>query len=179
MMRRKTRRWTALLLTTVLGLTNITGYGSFIGKEMAVSEAAGTDIVSYVFEEGYGTANPFNEANWTFGGQYFNNSVETPLDANHKSAIVDDTEYLNQGKVIRLIRGVKASQANPYLEDSSSYNTYRTGRASLNAGDITLNQDADFSVKFTFSMPEAVVNTTQTGGAQYAREVGETVLPLL
>ncbi|MDE7063246.1 MAG: hypothetical protein K2O73_08395, partial [Lachnospiraceae bacterium] len=59
--------------------------------------------------------------------------------------------------------------------EGKSFWNFRSGKAVLNTGGngkIDLDANCNFSLKFTVSMPEAVVNTTQTGTEEYAREYG-------
>lgn len=132
-----------------------------------------------VFAEGQGTGADFSESNWVFAGKEKPDSSNVEKDVmlqgqGKAPGIEADNKYLKTGeKVIRLINGVKATsnRSTGLEDDENSYNAYRTGEAFLKKG-IQLKPDAEFAVKFTFSMPEAVVNTRQTGGDLYAREVG-------
>ncbi|MDE7422553.1 MAG: hypothetical protein K2N51_02485 [Lachnospiraceae bacterium] len=177
--RHKVWRYGALAMAAVLGFGTI-----FSGNapERRV-KAEDDDTATMVFAEGYGTGNGFSESSWKFAGKQQdpdNNAVTDIMTAGSGKApgIEADNKYLKNGEnVIRLVNGVKAqSDRSTGLEDSTSYNAYRSGEAFLKNG-IKLKQDAEFSAKFTFSMPEAVVNTEQTKGEQgdgrlYAREVG-------
>ena len=175
MMKKGMRRLSAFALAVVLGVTSVTSYGSFTGDGMAVSQAA--DVERVVFAQGAGTGMDFSAKSWKlYGVEDVNGNgeeVNVITDADKAPVIEPDTEYLkDEQPVIRLINGVKVASDGSGLEDTSnSYITYRSGEAFLQDG-IQLDSDAGFSVKFTFSMPEAVVNTTQTGGEVFAREVG-------
>lgn len=184
-MKRKTKRLAAFSLAVVLGVAGVTGYGSFTGKDMAVSEAAGETEKVY-FAEGAGTGEDFSTGSWKFAGKVKAGTGSLGEDWRTwneaaKPGIVEDTEYLKDSKsVIRLIKGVKAkanSGDDSYYEADDSYTDFRTGEAFVNKG-FKLDTDGEFSVKFTFSMPEAVVNVKQTNDAHnpndktYAREVG-------
>lgn len=182
--RHKVWRYGALTMAAVLGFGTI-----FSGKVLENKVFADNgDTVTTVFAEGHGTGADFSEENWVFAGKEKPDGSNVELDVMQEGAgrapgIEKDNKYLKTDeKVIRLINGVKAgSDRSTGLEDyrqkdgkdlsDASYSAYRSGEAFLKNG-IQLKPDAEFAVKFTFSMPEAVVNTTQTGGAEYAREVG-------
>lgn len=172
--RHKVWRYGALTMAAVLGFGTIFSGRALENRVFADNENAAT----IVFQEGYGTGESFDEENWVFAGKQQEPQSNAVTDimtagAGKSPGVEADNKYLKNGEnVIRLINGVKAqSDRSTGLEDASSYNKYRSGEAFLKKG-IQLKQDAEFAVKFTFSMPEAVVNTTQTGGAQFAREVG-------
>ena len=166
----KKKRIFAIALSAVLGITSVVSYNGF--RKNATADD--TDTVGKVtFAEGEGTGRDFSTDSWTFAGKLKNGGGSVP--AEHAAKIVkdkDDGNYLkDDSTVIRLIRDVKAADQTSGMEGAGSYSEYRSGEAFLSKG-IMMDTKAKFSVKFTFSMPEAVVNTTQTGGAQYAREVG-------
>ena len=172
--RHKVWRYGALTMAAVLGFGTIFSGNALENRVFADN----SDTVTTVFAEGQGTGADFSESNWVFAGmEKSDNSVEkdVTLQGTGKAPGIEaDNKYLKTGeKVIRLINGVKAqSNRSTGLEDNeNSYKAYRSGEAFLKKG-IQLKPDAEFAVKFTFSMPEAVVNTEQTGGAEYAREVG-------
>lgn len=100
--------------------------------------------------------------------------------AEFKPAIVDDAKenkYLKETSgvdttnVIRLIRGVKENATISGKEADDSYYDYRSGAAFL-TDPVRLGEDAKFSITYTFSMPEAVVNYGQAGGEEFSREPG-------
>lgn len=60
-------------------------------------------------------------------------------------------------KIIRLINGVRGTDLDRADVD------YRAGTA-LVKDRVPLKESSEFSAKFTISMPDACVNTVQTGG---------------
>lgn len=164
----KRRRYSALAMATVLGVGSIVGGNRLVDKTKAETRK----VSKVVFQEGYGTGSDFSESSWLFMGLEKNSGKQISGDGK-EPAIEVDNKYLKNGeKVIRLINGVKAeTNRSTGLEASGSYSEYRTGEAFLSEG-IHLSSDASFAAKFTFSMPEAVVNPVQTGGEEFAREVG-------
>lgn len=166
----KKKRIFAVALSAVLGITSVISYNGFLGSATA-DDTNTTEKIT--FAEGEGTGRDFSEDSWQFAGKLKDGGGAVP--AEHAPKIVkdkDDGNYLNDDStVIRLIRDVKAADATSGMEASTSYDKYRSGEAFLSNG-IMMDTKAKFSVKFTFSMPEAVVNTVQTTGAENAREVG-------
>lgn len=164
-------------MAAVLGFTTI--LSNNVPEHRVVADTGTTETV--VFAEGAGTGSDFSEASWLFAGKDKDGNDVTKEGAGRAPGIEKDDRYLKDNqKVIRLINGVKAqSDRSTGLEDMTgkSYDAYRSGEAFLSKG-IQLKQNAEFSAKFTFSMPEAVVNTNQTkgdkepSGVPYAREVG-------
>ena len=73
--------------------------------------------------------------------------------------------------LLRLIDGVVPVGTDGQEDTTNSFVDYRSGEAFLKEG-IKLDSNSKFSMKFTFSMPDACVNTDQTNGEKYAREVG-------
>lgn len=165
------KRLGAVSVAAAVGVTSFVGYGRF------TKETQAADTKTVVFAEGKGTGKDFQASSWTFNGQAKSNT-----DGTIYSLKDTNTEYLAKilanphststvgEPVIRLIDGV-VPEGTDGLEDASSFVDYRSGEAFLNEG-IKLDKDSNFSMKFTFSMPDACVNTTQTGGKEYAREVG-------
>ena len=56
-------------------------------------------------------------------------------------------------------------------DPNKSTSDYRSTVITLNQL-VPLNSTSQFSTKFTFSLPDACVNTKQAGGKEFAREVG-------
>lgn len=166
----------ALTMAAVLGFSTIFSGNSVEHRVFAENEE--TETIK--FAEGDGTGKDFTEASWVFAGLDKDKKDVTQAGEGKAPGIETDNKYLkNNKKVIRLINGVKAqSDRSTGLEDmtGASYDIYRSGEAFLSKG-IQMKKDTEFSAKFTFSMPEAVVNTDQTKGNEgdgrpYAREVG-------
>ena len=83
--------------------------------------------------------------------------------------------------VIRLFDLVKpytAPESKAEEDPDNSLTDYRSTRAMLNQL-VPLNSKSQFSTKFTFSLPDACVNTEQAGGEEFAREVGGDGLAFL
>ena len=163
------RRIEALALAVTLGFTSVVGYGRVTKKVYA------EEPETIVFAQGEGTGSDFQSTSWEFSGRDRDpddvaNITELTEKSPNGPGIVSNDHSQKGESIIRLINGVKEATQKG-LEASDSYNHYRTGEAFLK-DPIKLNSSAQFSMKFTFSMPDAVVNTTQTGGAEYAREVG-------
>ncbi|MBQ3543748.1 MAG: hypothetical protein IJA34_01985 [Lachnospiraceae bacterium] len=163
----KGKKKLALLLAMVMTVSGIGDLGFGTGKETV--HAGETEKV--IFAEGYGTGNEFNNNSWKFAGQALNGSSTYDISNNTNGPkIVNNNHSSEQEPIIRLINGVKVGDTEGN-ESGSSYQDYRSGEAFLKNG-IQFSSDSAFSMKFTFSMPDAVVNTDKTGGPEYAREVG-------
>lgn len=127
----------------------------------------------------------------------------TQIKANNVKPGIYANEYSEENEpVIRLVNGVRSQKdengnstgyeadADPnFVSDDTSWTgedfvlsegksvwNFRSGKAVLNTGGngkIDLDANCDFSLKFTFSMPEAVINVSQVGGQEkYAKEYG-------
>lgn len=167
----KSKKKLALLLAMALTVTGIGDLG-FRGSRETV-HAGETETV--VFAQGYGTGSDFSTTSWKFAGQAvnYNGGANYDISTNTNGPKITTNPYPTTGtteNVIRLIDGVRHGDTNGN-ESSSSFWDYRSGEAFLNKG-IEFNSNSEFSMKFTFSMPDAVVNTNMTGGIEYAREVG-------
>lgn len=155
MIRKTLKRISAITLAAVIGFTGITNYDLF-DNGPAVSQAAATDADRVVFAEGAGTGRDFSTESWTFKGVEKDGTEVTG--EGKKPGIEADTRYLkNNQPVIRLINGVRSAGNGKEAADDTSYTAYRSGEAFLSEG-IMMDTTAKFSVKFTFSMPEAVTN---------------------
>lgn len=157
-----------LFMCFLLVLTN------FINDKYLLVYAETPGFTTMIFAQGAGTGSDFLSDSWQCSGTL--GSAGGSILPAYEPGIVkdkDDGNYLNDDStVIRLIRGVKATTGNEVQEDdSNSYKVFRTGEAFLKQG-FKLDTKASFTAKFTFSMPEAVVNSNQAGGDQFAREVG-------
>lgn len=186
MVKRRKRIW-ALGLTVALGVTSVCGY-QFLRTGDANADQAATEVRDkVVFAQGEGILDEdgnvveFSSDSWTFTGRGVNSQNQSyDVSDAYKPAIVDDaqenkylkaTSGVDTTNVIRLIRGVKESTGNPGEEAADSYYDYRSGAAFL-TNPVQFGEDAKFSITYTFSMPEAVVNFGQAGGEEYAREPG-------
>lgn len=170
MVKNKKMRALSLGMAAMLGLSGTAGLNTASGTKINAENTKSADE-KVVFSQGEGFDTEFSQDSWKF---YATAKDGVTVDSKYYPKIVNDGEegqYLGKGKneVIRLIRGVK--EGSNGIEASDSYSAYRTGEAFLKQG-FQLNSDAEFSVAFTFSMPEAVVNQEQTGGAEFSREVG-------
>lgn len=181
------RRFWALGLTVALGVTSVCGYQFWRTRDVNADQTATEVKDKIVFAQGEGILDEngnvveFSSDSWTFTGRGVNSKNESyDVAAAYKPAIVDDaqenkylksTSGVDTTNVIRLIRGVKESTVTPGQEAADSYYDYRSGAAFL-TNPVRLGKDAKFSITYTFSMPEAVVNYGQAGGEEYAREPG-------
>lgn len=169
-MRRKQKLMEAskkkLALFLAMTLTATAAGNIYVNKKDNKIYAAETD--TYYFAEGFGTGVDFSESNnsWDIRTNFASGVADSIKNdsANH-AAIVENNHSGSNEPVIRLINGVQ----NADLRSSAS--DYRGGTAISNEK-IKLKEDGQFSAKFTISMPDACVNTAQTGGEAYAREVG-------
>lgn len=181
------KRFWALGLTVALGVTSVCGYQFWRTRDVNADQTATEVKDKIVFAQGEGILDEngnvveFSSDSWTFTGRGVNSKNESyDVTAAYKPAIVDDaqenkylksTSGVDTTNVIRLIRGVKESTGTPGEEAADSYYDYRSGAAFL-TNPVQLGKDAKFSITYTFSMPEAVVNYGQAGGEEYAREPG-------
>ena len=77
-----------------------------------------------------------------------------------------------------MIKPYSAPESAAEEDPDNSFTDYRSTRAMLNQL-VPLNGKSQFSTKFTFSLPDACVNTEQAGGEEFAREVGGDGLAFL
>lgn len=164
------KRIGAVSIAAAVGVTSFVGYGRLTNETQAA------DTKTVVFAEGKGTGKDFQASSWTFNGQAKNSGNTYSLVGNENVAKILDNPYsADRESVIRLIDGVVTKKETDGktlgYEDSSSFSDYRSGEAFLKEG-IKLDSNSEFSMKFTFSMPDACVNIGQTTEEKYAREVG-------
>lgn len=164
------KRLGAVSIAAAVGVTSFVGYGRLTNETQAA------DTKTVVFAEGKGTGKDFQASSWTFNGQAKNSGNTYSLIGNENVAKILDNPYsADRESVIRLIDGVVTKKETDGktlgYEDSSSFSDYRSGEAFLKEG-IKLDSNSEFSMKFTFSMPDACVNIGQTTEEKFAREVG-------
>lgn len=155
-----------LALLLAMTLTATAAGNIYVNKRDNKVYAAETD--TYYFAEGFGTGVDFAESNnsWNIQTNFASGVADSiKNDSANQAAIVGNNHSGNREPVIRLINGVQNADL------TSSASDYRGGTAISNEK-IQLKENGQFSAKFTISMPDACVNTAQTGGEQYAREVG-------
>lgn len=177
MAKNKVMKAFALGIAAVVGITSVVGYHGLKQSDPAKAEQK-TKGEKVIFAQGQGMDADFSKDSWDFFGlgQDVNNKSYS-LTGDQAPAIVNDSvegQYLGKtgdNEVIRLIRGVKEDANTPGIEAGDSFKDYRSGAAFVKNA-VHLDENAAFSVAFTFSMPEAVVNEQQAGGAEFAREVG-------
>ena len=186
-MRTRRKRIWALGMAVALGVTSVCGYQFMQTQNVNADQTATVVKDKVVFAQGEGILDEngnvveFSSDSWTFTGRGINSKNETyDVAAAYKPAIVDDakenkylksTSGVDTTNVIRLIRGVKESTTTVGQEATDSYYDYRSGAAFL-TDPVQFGLDGKFSITYTFSMPEAVVNYEQAGGGDFAREVG-------
>lgn len=160
------KRLGAVSIAAAVGVTSFVGYGRLTNETQAA------DTKTVVFAEGKGTGRDFQSSSWTFNGQAKNSGSTYSLIGNENVAKILDNPHSADGEsVIRLIDGVVPVGTDGLEDTTNSFVDYRSGEAFLKEG-IKLDSNSKFSMKFTFSMPDACVNTVQTTEEKYAREVG-------
>lgn len=169
---------TSLLLGLVLPLTNVPVASSL----NQTKKAAAAEPAVMTFAEGEGTGEEFKEESWVMDS----NAAGEP----HKGSLAiesyqpsSDTYGIKKNpyskketpeKVIRLFDVAKpysAPESAAEEDPNKSTSDYRSTIITLNQL-VPLNSRSQFSTKFTFSLPDACVNTKQAGGKEFAREVG-------
>ena len=143
------------------------GLGTF-GTDNKQDTVHATESETYYFAEGFGTGVDFSEENnsWVIETTFDSAaSSRYKNDSGNQAGIVANNHSGNSEPVIRLINGVQNADLN------SADSDYRAGTA-LSTQSIKLNSEGKFSAKFTISMPDACVNSVQTGGDDHSREVG-------
>lgn len=159
------KRRLALLLFVVMILSTIVGCWRGGGKfnAFAVSDE---ETKSY-FAEGLGTGADFSSDNWkiqtSFGEETAEDITENP---DNQAGIVENEHSGNQEKIIRLIH---ARSLDLTTSDPANWSRVSTAMAGQR---FSLNDNSEFSAKFTISMPDACVNGNLAGGSQSAREGG-------
>lgn len=153
-----------LLSATTLLSTVFVGWQRFDNPDVYAGPA--DEEKTYYFAEGFGTGVDFSEDNWKINTAFRSGTPESITSNPVKyAAIVENEHSGNNEKIIRLINGVRGADLGRTDTD------YRVGTA-LVKDRVSLKESSEFSTKFTISMPDACVNMAQTGGAQFAREVG-------
>ena len=172
---------TSLLLGLVLPLANVPVTSSL----NQTKKAAAAEPAVMTFAEGEGTGEEFKEESWVLASQR-----RQGKDATMTGPPSNDTFGIRKNpyskketpeNVIRLFDLVKpytAPESKAEEDPDNSLTDYRSTRAMLNQL-VPLNSKSQFSTKFTFSLPDACVNTEQAGGEEFAREVGGDGLAFL
>ena len=172
---------TSLLLGLVLPLANVPVTSSL----NQTKKAAAAEPAVMTFAEGEGTGEEFKEESWMLASQR-----RQGKDATMTGPPSNDTFGIRKNpyskketpeNVIRLFDLVKpytAPESKAEEDPDNSLTDYRSTRAMLNQL-VPLNSKSQFSTKFTFSLPDACVNTEQAGGEEFAREVGGDGLAFL
>lgn len=172
---------TSLLLGLVLPLANVPVTSSL----NQTKKAAAAESAVMTFAEGEGTGEEFKEESWMLASQR-----RQGKDATMTGPPSNDTFGIRKNpyskketpeNVIRLFDLVKpytAPESKAEEDPDNSLTDYRSTRAMLNQL-VPLNSKSQFSTKFTFSLPDACVNTEQAGGEEFAREVGGDGLAFL
>lgn len=172
---------TSLLLGLVLPMANVPVTSSL----NQTKKAAAAEPAVMTFAEGEGTGEEFKEESWVLASQR-----RQGKDATMTGPPSNDTFGIRKNpyskketpeNVIRLFDLVKpytAPESKAEEDPDNSLTDYRSTRAMLNQL-VPLNSKSQFSTKFTFSLPDACVNTEQAGGEEFAREVGGDGLAFL
>ena len=172
---------TSLLLGLVLPLANVPVTSSL----NQTKKAAAAEPAVMTFAEGEGTGEEFKEESWMLASQrrQGKDATQTRSPSNDTFGIRKNpySKKETPEKVIRLfdlIKPYSAPESKAEEDPDNSLTDYRSTRAMLNQL-VPLNSKSQFSTKFTFSLPDACVNTEQAGGEEFAREVGGDGLAFL
>ena len=172
---------TSLLLGLVLPLANVPVTSSL----NQTKKAAAAEPAVMTFAEGEGTGEEFKEESWMLASQrrQGKDATMTGPPSNDTFGILKNpySKKETPENVIRLFDLVKpytAPESKAEEDPDNSLTDYRSTRAMLNQL-VPLNSKSQFSTKFTFSLPDACVNTEQAGGEEFAREVGGDGLAFL
>lgn len=172
---------TSLLLGLVLPLANVPVTSSL----NQTKKAAAAEPAVMTFAEGEGTGEEFKEESWMLASQrrQCKDATMTGPPSNDTFGIRKNpySKKETPENVIRLFDLVKpytAPESKAEEDPDNSLTDYRSTRAMLNQL-VPLNSKSQFSTKFTFSLPDACVNTEQAGGEEFAREVGGDGLAFL
>ena len=171
----------SLLLGLVLPLANVPVTSSL----NQTKKAAAAEPAVMTFAEGEGTGEEFKEESWMLASQrrQGKDATQTRSPSNDTFGIRKNpySKKETPEKVIRLfdlIKPYSAPESAAEEDPDNSFTDYRSTRAMLNQL-VPLNGKSQFSTKFTFSLPDACVNTEQAGGEEFAREVGGDGLAFL
>ena len=171
----------SLLLGLVLPLANVPVTSSL----NQTKKAAAAEPAVMTFAEGEGTGEEFKEESWMLASQrrQGKDATQTRSPSNDTFGIRKNpySKKETPEKVIRLfdlIKPYSAPESKAEEDPDNSFTDYRSTRAMLNQL-VPLNGKSQFSTKFTFSLPDACVNTKQAGGKEFAREVGGDGLAFL
>ncbi len=171
----------SLLLGLVLPLANVPVTSSL----NQTKKAAAAEPAVMTFAEGEGTGEEFKEESWMLASQrrQGKDATQTRSPSNDTFGIRKNpySKKETPEKVIRLfdlIKPYSAPESKAEEDPDNSFTDYRSTRAMLNQL-VPLNGKSQFSTKFTFSLPDACVNTEQAGGKEFAREVGGDGLAFL
>ena len=165
---------TSLLLGLVLPLANVPVTSSL----NQTKKAAAAEPAVMTFAEGEGTGEEFKEESWMLASQrrQGKDATQTRSPSNDTFGIRKNpySKKETPEKVIRLFDVAKpysAPESAAEEDPNKSTSDYRSTVITLNQL-VPLNSRSQFSTKFTFSLPDACVNTEQAGGKEFAREVG-------
>ena len=172
---------TSLLLGLVLPLANVPVTSSL----NQTKKAAAAEPAVMTFAEGEGTGEEFKEESWMLASQrrQGKDATQTRSPSNDTFGIRKNpySKKETPEKVIRLFDVAKpysAPESAAEEDPNKSTSDYRSTIITLNQL-VPLNSRSQFSTKFTFSLPDACVNTEQAGGKEFAREVGGDGLAFL
>ena len=135
------------------------------------------------FAEGEGTGEEFKEESWMLASQrrQGKDATQTRSPSNDTFGIRKNpySKKETPEKVIRLfdlIKPYSAPESAAEEDPDNSFTDYRSTRAMLNQL-VPLNGKSQFSTKFTFSLPDACVNTEQAGAKNSPERSAAMVLP--
>lgn len=169
---KKSKKSLSLALAGIMTLSLAGNYYLESDNEAVVTNAEPEGKV--YFAQGEGTGNDFESSSWKFAGQGRNGygvGYDIMGASGSKPGIYANDHTSEHENIIRLIQGVTPSGDSGYEYEAGKNIDYRSGEAFLSEGK-KFAADASFSVKFTFSMPDAVINANQAGGDRFAREYG-------
>lgn len=152
------------IVTLLAGSIGITGINWTTGEAKAdiTTETTSTEDS---FMVGQNTGTNFGDGEWEIRGIDKNGNA---LTGSYAPAIMTDP-YGNvigdNNKIIRLINGVSANSTGDIYSAETGTSTYRSGSAFIHRK-VTLNDNYEFSAKFTVSMPDACVDYDPNGSRE-------------
>ena len=145
-MKRVRRSIIAKIIAMVMVVNCVASIGALL--DMDTAYAAQTTEKTY-FAQGKGTGEEFSADAWDITTlYYYDNTTAKYYDDKFKAGVVANHHSEEGEMLLRLINGMQ-------YEDMKNVGTDSRSGVALMKGDIDLNRTGKFSVKVTFSMPEA------------------------
>ncbi len=152
-----------LISAVIMGCMDMFGFGKDFGMVYAAEESEN----SY-FLEGYATGKAFDSKSesWVISTILPDGIDDKYAENSNYHAKIEENEHSGEReKVIRLVDGVELTDLD------SPGNDHRAGVALMNSM-VKLGEEGQFSVKFTFSMPDTCRRTTHGNGNHYEKDPG-------